>query len=144
MDVGSAVDGLLLVFETLFFLLTRLLAYVLYLVHFLVSPFLYLGYALLSIALLPLQLLAKFEAILYFMTGAVLTGVTAGLVLHYIGDALSQLLRLPSTSSEPVLTDLVDQKEPSFDWETKWQDTYQSSTILEEDENSQSSSNPKE
>jgi len=61
MDVGSAVDGLLLVFETLFFLLTRLLAYVLYLVHSLVSPFLYLGYALLSIALLPLQLLAKFE-----------------------------------------------------------------------------------
>jgi len=78
------------------------------------------------------------------MTGAVLTGVTAGLVLHYIGDALSQLLRLPSTSSEPVLTDLVDQKEPLFDWETKWQDTYQSSTILEEDENSQSSGNPKE
>lgn len=73
------------------------------------------------------------------MSGAVLTGVTVGLALHYTGDALSQLLRLPSSSSEPPPTDLIDLKEPQLDWETKWRDNYQSSTILEEEENSQSS-----
>lgn len=73
------------------------------------------------------------------MTGAVLTGVAVGLALHYTGDTLSQLLRLPSTSSEPPPANLIDQKGPPFDWETKWRDHYQTSTILEEDENSQSS-----
>lgn len=72
------------------------------------------------------------------MTGAVLTGVTAGLVLYYMGDTISQLLRLPSTDSEPT-PNLIDQGDSQFDWETKWRDNYQSSTILEEDEHSQSS-----
>jgi hypothetical protein len=64
MDEGSAVDGLLLVLGTLFYTLARLLSYVLYLLHFLVSPLLYLGRGLLWIALLPLQLLAKFEVLI--------------------------------------------------------------------------------
>ncbi|KAJ6134209.1 hypothetical protein N7523_000531 [Penicillium sp. IBT 18751x] len=138
MDVGSVVDGLLLVLGALFFLLKRLVFYLLYILHCLASPLLYLGHGLLSIALLPLRLLAKFEAILYFTTGAVLTGVIAGLTLYYMGDTLSQVLRLPSTSSEPT-RDLIEQDDSPFDWETKWRDNYRSSTILEEDEYSQSS-----
>lgn len=81
----------------------------------------------------------QLQTILYFMTGAVLTGVTAGLILYYMGDILSQLLRLPSTDPEPAPTDLKEKQEPPFDWETRWRDHYQSSTILEEDEPSQSS-----
>ncbi|KAJ5127618.1 hypothetical protein N7448_008397 [Penicillium atrosanguineum] len=143
MDVGSAVDGLLLVLGTLFYLTKRLIYYLLYLLLFLASPLLFLGRGLLSIVLLPLRLLVKFEAILYFMTGAVLTGVTAGLVLYYMDDTLSQLLRLPSTKSEPT-ANLIEQDDSPFDWETKWRDNYQSSTILEEDEHSQSSENSRD
>ena len=77
------------------------------------------------------------------MTGAALTGVVAGLVLYYMGDTLSQLLRLPSTNSEPT-PELIEQDDSPFDWETKWRDNYQSSTILEEDEHSQSSENSKD
>ena len=65
MDVGSAVDGLLLVLGALFYLLKRLVFYLLYILHFLVSPLLYLGYVLLSIALFPLRLLAKFEVFIH-------------------------------------------------------------------------------
>jgi hypothetical protein len=81
----------------------------------------------------------QLQTIIYFMTGAVLTGVTAGLILYYMGDILSQLLRLPSTDSEPAPTDFIEKQELSFDWESRWRDHYQSSTILEEDEPSQSS-----
>lgn len=66
MDVGSAVDGLLLVLGTLFYLLTRLLSYVLYLLHVLASPLLYLGHGVLTIVLLPLQLLLKFEVLIHY------------------------------------------------------------------------------
>lgn len=65
MDAGSAVDGLLLVLDALFYLLKRLVFYLLYILHFLASPLLYLGHVLLSISLFPLRLLAKFEVFIH-------------------------------------------------------------------------------
>lgn len=79
------------------------------------------------------------QAFLYFVTGAVLTGVTVGLFLHFTGGAISQLFRLQSSSPPPYQDELEDTKEPPFDWETKWRDQYLSTTILEEEETSQGS-----
>lgn len=93
MDVASAVDGLLLVLGTLCYLLTRLLYYVLYLLHILVSPLLYLGHGVLTIALLPLQLLAKFEVFihnhLYLLAWIILEAhlITGHSLLHYWSGA---------------------------------------------------------
>lgn len=80
------------------------------------------------------------QAFIYFVTGAVLAGVIAGLFLHFAGDSLSQLLRLhPSNSRPNDDSNLINSKELAFDWESKWRDQYLPSTILEEDENSQAS-----
>lgn len=89
--------------------------------------------------LFPLWELTRLQAFIYFITGAVLAGITVGLFLHFAGDALSQLLRLHPSNPPPQQADLVGPKDPPLDWETQWRDQYFSSTILEEEENSQGS-----
>lgn len=161
MDADSVFDGLILLVGALFGILKQLLLYVLSFLYLLASPLLYLGHGLLTLALLPLRIVLKFEvgylstltgwffslihaltrlqAFIYFVTGAVLTGITVGLFLHFAGDFLSQLLWLHDTSPPPHQTDLVDKNDPLVDWEYKWRDQYPPSTILEEEETSQGS-----
>ncbi|KAJ5552787.1 hypothetical protein N7494_002165 [Penicillium frequentans] len=127
--------GLLFVLNAIYGILLNLLSWLFSLLYLLVSPLLYLLHGLLTIALFPLQILIKFEAFLYFVTGAVITGATVGLFLHLTGDALSELLRLrsgpsPSPKDEPLLKD-----EP-IDWQSKWDHQLLSTTIPEEEENS--------
>lgn len=159
MDASSVFDGLISLVGALLGIVKQILLYVLSFLYILASPLLYLGHGLLTLALLPLRIILKFEvleqccpvsplhncrltwwqAFIYFVTGAVLTGVTVGLFLHYVGDSLSQLLRLNPTNPRPKESDLVHPKDSSFEWESKWRDQYLPSTILEEDENSQAS-----
>lgn len=79
------------------------------------------------------------QAFIYFVTGAVLTGITVGLVLYFAGTSISQLLGLDSTSPPSYPPDMVHQNDTPVDWELKWKDQYPSSTILEEEETSQGS-----
>lgn len=158
MDAGSVFNGFILVFGAFFGILKQLLIYVLSFLYLLASPLLYLGHGLLKLALLPVRIILKFEvlqcqpkmflllyaltirqAFIYFVTGAVLTGITVGLFLHFAGTSLTQLLRLESTRPPPHRAELVDPNEPPADWELKWRDQYTSFTILEEEETSQGS-----
>ncbi|KAJ5657941.1 uncharacterized protein N7484_001590 [Penicillium longicatenatum] len=132
---NPVVGGLLLILGAIYGFLLNLLSWLFALLYLLVSPLLYLLHGLLKVALFPLQILIKFEAFLYFVTGAVITGVTVGLFLHFTGDALSELLRLqsspsPSPKDEPAL------KTEPIDWQSKWDHQLLSSTIPEEEENS--------
>jgi hypothetical protein len=70
------------------------------------------------------------------VTGAVVTGATVGLCLYLAGDTLSQFLQLQPSDHTSLSTDVVDSKDSSYDWESKM---FMSSTILEEEENSQDS-----
>ena len=76
------------------------------------------------------------------MTGAILTGVTIGLVLYLTSDTLSQLFPLYQSSPRPRLVshkeyDFRSPKDEPIDWESEWVDRLPSSTIVEEEENSQ-------
>ncbi|KAJ5570258.1 uncharacterized protein N7459_009688 [Penicillium hispanicum] len=108
------------------------------LLYWLASPLVYLTHGLLALLFFPLQLLVKFEAFLYFVTGAVLTGVTVGVFLHFTSGAIFQLLRLQEPSSLPGPDDLDDPKQSPLDWDAKWESQFQT-TILEEEEPSQGS-----
>lgn len=76
---------------------------------------------------------------LYFAVVAVLTGVTVGLFLHFTEGAISQLFRLELSSQPPDQELADDSKDDSSDWDLKWEAQLSSSTILEEEETSQSS-----
>ncbi|KAJ5166371.1 uncharacterized protein N7482_005152 [Penicillium canariense] len=140
MDEHAAVNGLLSiplsVVSALFGIVTVLFSYTWSVLYLLASPLVYLGHGLLALVLFPVQVLLKFEAFLTFVAGAVFTGVTVGLCLYFAGDSLTQLLRLQPSSAPSFPTDLVDPKDPPFDWESRM---FMSSTILEEEENSQDS-----
>lgn len=73
------------------------------------------------------------------MTGAVLTGVLVGLMLHFIGDALAQLLPLHPPKALEKRNDRKPSKDQLLDWESQWTDWLPSSTIVEEEESSQTS-----
>ena len=164
-EEGSTLAGLFyglgVFFSVLYTVLIQLFSWLLYPLYLLATPLLYLLNGLLTLALLPLRFLLIFEVrsflscssvlsifllekltrcqtFIYFVTGAVLTGVSVGLFLHYTGGALSQLLQL-QPSQQPLSSDFVDPKEEPIDWESKWGNQFLSSTILEEEENSQSS-----
>ncbi|OJJ43763.1 hypothetical protein ASPZODRAFT_169064 [Penicilliopsis zonata CBS 506.65] len=57
-------------------------------------PFVRFGRGVLHLALLPLAFLVKFEAILTFVTVALLTGIVAGLVLHYLNVSVVKVLNI--------------------------------------------------
>ncbi|KAJ5669273.1 hypothetical protein N7462_010343 [Penicillium macrosclerotiorum] len=137
MELEIVLNGLLLVLSTLLSILKQLFSYGLLLLYLLASPVLYLGRNLLSLALLPLRILIKFEAFLTFVTGAVLTGVTVGLFLYITGDTLSQFLRLQQESQLISPDGSIDLKDPSLEWEAKLESPFLPSTILEEEESSQ-------
>ncbi|KAJ5107667.1 hypothetical protein N7456_004342 [Penicillium angulare] len=125
-----------LLYRVIYSVTYHTLSWIFAFLHFLVTPLLWLVYGLLSIALFPLQLLMKFEAFLYFVTGAVLTGITVGLFLHFSGGALSELLRLQSNRS-PLAVEPPTPKKEALNWEPKWDHhSFLSSTIPEEEENS--------
>ncbi|CAI7654082.1 unnamed protein product [Penicillium glandicola] len=130
-----------------FFLTIQLLSYLLSTLLFLASPVIYIGHVVLYLALLPLRILIIFEAFIYFMTGAVLVGATIGMILHFTGSTISQLLQIEE-SDEPrrprVKQELLDsepQNSPFNYLEAQTEDHkfLPYSTILEEEENSQES-----
>ncbi|OQE43492.1 hypothetical protein PENCOP_c003G08722 [Penicillium coprophilum] len=130
-----------------FGLTTQLLSYLLATLLFLASPLIYIGHVVLYLALLPLRILMILEAFIYFMTGAVLVGATIGMILHFTGSTISQLLQIEE-SDEPrqphVKRELLDSepRNPSFDYlEVQIEDRkfLPYSTILEEEENSHES-----
>ncbi|KAJ5252771.1 hypothetical protein N7489_003181 [Penicillium chrysogenum] len=125
----------------------QLLSYLLSTLLFLASPVIYIGHVVLYLALLPLRILIKLEAFIYFMTGAVLVGATLGMMLHFTGSTLSQVLHIEE-SDEPrrprVKQELLDSEpqKPSFDYleaQTEDRKFLPYSTILEEEENSHES-----
>lgn len=61
MDAGTVLNGVILVVGALFGILKQLLIYVMSFLYLLVSPLLYLGRGLLSLALLPVRIILKFE-----------------------------------------------------------------------------------
>lgn len=61
MDAGTVFSGVIVVVGALFGILEQLLIYVLSFLYLLVSPLVYLGRALLSLALLPVRIILKFE-----------------------------------------------------------------------------------
>ncbi|KAJ5302174.1 hypothetical protein PENANT_c008G09725 [Penicillium antarcticum] len=121
----------------------QLLSYLLSPLLFLLSPVIYLGRLALYITLLPLRILIRLEAFIYFMTGAVLIGATIGMFLYFTGTGLSHALLIDG-SDEPrrraVKREAIDPvpQEPPFDYlDVKIEDQrYLPSTILEEEETS--------
>ncbi|KAJ9484528.1 hypothetical protein VN97_g8831 [Penicillium thymicola] len=128
-------------------LTTQLLSYLLSTLLFLASPVIYVGHVVLYLTLLPLRILIKLEAFIYFMTGAVLVGATIGMILHFTGSTISQFLQIED-SDEPqrprVKRELLysEPQHPSFDYlepQTEDHKFLPYSTILEEEENSHES-----
>ncbi|PWY71586.1 hypothetical protein BO94DRAFT_628096 [Aspergillus sclerotioniger CBS 115572] len=62
------------------------------LIRVLALPLLHLGHAVLHLALFPLRLFAKFEAILSFIGTAVLTGAVLGLAIYLITTCAIEML----------------------------------------------------
>lgn len=91
MDAGSVFNGLILVFGAIFGILKQVLVYVLALLCLLASPFLYLGHGLLTLALLPVRIILKFE---------VLDQIQPGLLFMFPENSPS---RRPSFTSSPEL-----------------------------------------
>ncbi|KAJ5475888.1 hypothetical protein N7475_001617 [Penicillium sp. IBT 31633x] len=125
----------------------QLLSYLLSLLLFLASPVIYLGHVGLYLALLPLRILIKLEAFIYFMTGAVLLGATIGMILHFTGSTISQMVgieysdmpRRPRVKQESVDS---TPRNLSFDYleaQSEERKFLSYSTILEEEENSHES-----
>ncbi|KAJ5248944.1 hypothetical protein N7468_000395 [Penicillium chermesinum] len=148
MEESSGVDALegpLFMLRTIFNVFWKpfiwLLSWIVALVYILASPVLALANGLLTVAGLPLRILLKFEAFLYYATGAVLTGASVGLLLYFTNTALFQLLQRHNSTEPPLLEDSESVKDEPIDWESKWTDPSPklSSTIVEEEENSQDS-----
>ncbi|KGO70699.1 hypothetical protein PITC_055900 [Penicillium italicum] len=125
----------------------QLLSYLLSTLLFLASPVIYIGHVVLYLALLPLRILVILEAFIYFMTGAVLVGASIGMILHFTGSTISQLLQIEE-SDEPrrprVKRELpnFESQHSSFDYleaQTEDRKFLPYSTILEEEENSHES-----
>ncbi|KAJ5375485.1 hypothetical protein N7517_007491 [Penicillium concentricum] len=125
----------------------QLLSYLLATLLFLASPLIYIGHVVLYLALLPLRILVILKGLIYFMTGAVLVGATIGMILHFTGSTISQLLQIEE-SDEPQRPRLKrellepEPQNPSFDYlEAQMEDRkfLPYSTILEEEENSHES-----
>ncbi|KAJ5545446.1 hypothetical protein N7461_007750 [Penicillium sp. DV-2018c] len=127
----------------------QLLSYLLSSLLFLASPVIYLGHVVLYLTLLPLRILVRLEAFIYFMTGAILIGATVGMMLHFSGTTISQFLHIEYSESEErprprVKRELVESPppKPPFDYlEALTEDRkfLPYSTILEEEENSHGS-----
>ncbi|KAJ5753704.1 uncharacterized protein N7511_007857 [Penicillium nucicola] len=121
----------------------QLLSYLLSPLVFLLSPVIYLGRLALYITLLPLRILIKLEAFIYFLTGAVLIGATIGMFLYFTGTGLSHALQIEGLDEprrRPVKREAIDaapQGSP-FDYlDVKIEDyRHPPSTILEEEETS--------
>ncbi|KAJ5701476.1 hypothetical protein N7488_009024 [Penicillium malachiteum] len=135
MMASLVLNGLSVAFGMFASTLSYIFSWVFALLHLLVTPLLYLLRGLLWIASLPLALIVKLEAFLYFVTGALLTGVTVGLFLYFSGNALTELLRLQSSQSFSPKESLNPKDEP-IEWDSKWDNQLLSSTIPEEEENS--------
>ncbi|KAJ5699624.1 hypothetical protein N7536_002637 [Penicillium majusculum] len=125
----------------------QLLSHFLSTLLYLASPVIYIGHVVLYLTLLPLRILIKLEAFIYFMTGAVLVGATIGMILHFTGSTVSQFLQIEE-SDEPrrprVKRELLysEYQHPSFDYlepQTEDHKFLPYSTILEEEENSHES-----
>ncbi|PLB33567.1 uncharacterized protein BDW47DRAFT_91226 [Aspergillus candidus] len=58
----------------------------------LVTPLLYLGNSILSLILLPLRILAKFESILIYLGVAIVMGIGAGFIVYYSSSTVVNLL----------------------------------------------------
>ncbi|KAJ5902532.1 hypothetical protein N7495_003060 [Penicillium taxi] len=129
--MDSALNIVYLLLGGISLILKQLIYWLFSLLYFLATPFLYCLQVFLSLAFLPVRLLIKFEPLIYFVTGAVLTGVTVGLLLHFTGGVLSQLLRIQSRKLL-ILKEVVPENS-SLDWEFKWEDRLQQTTILEEE-----------
>ncbi|EPS26228.1 hypothetical protein POX_c04694 [Penicillium oxalicum] len=143
MDDSNASTILVSVFKAVFRGLVVLSAYtwtLLYSVLYVITwPVLSVSNGLLSIALLPLRILLKFEAILTFGMVAAITGATVGICLYLTGDFLSRVFLLSSSDHQkPMNIDSlkIEDSTSTYDWESKM---YLSSTILEEEETSQDS-----
>ncbi|KAJ5092344.1 hypothetical protein NUU61_007214 [Penicillium alfredii] len=121
--------------------LAQLLSSLFSLLRFTATPLVYLGHCILYVALIPLRIVAKFEAFLSFVTGAVLTGALVGLCLHFTGSAVSQLLRIKDTRPRVQVNSADSTGDPPFDYlESKVEDrNLVSDTIVEEEETSQDS-----
>ncbi|KAJ5326348.1 uncharacterized protein N7506_009450 [Penicillium brevicompactum] len=130
-----------------FGLTVSLLSYLLLPILFIASPVIYLGQLVLYLTLLPLRILIKLEAFIYFMTVAVLIGATVGMALHFTGSTITQALHIEDSPEQPrsrVKRESIDStpEGPPFDYlETKVEDTkyLPYSTILEEEESSRES-----
>lgn len=62
-----------------------------------------------------------------------------GLMLHFIGDAMAQFLNVYPSSTLKEREERRAPKDQQLDWESQWTDWLPSSTIVEEEENSQAS-----
>ena len=81
------------------------------------------------------------QVFLYFVTGAMLTGMTIGLLVYWTGAALSRVLRISEDDSHPP-ADEVEPPEPAFDYLAEWKamgDRQLLSTAIVEEEESSSS-----
>lgn len=63
MDASSVFNGVILVVSAFFGILKQLLIYVLSFIYLLASPLLYLCHGLLTLALLPVRIILKFEVL---------------------------------------------------------------------------------
>ncbi|CAG8135684.1 unnamed protein product [Penicillium salamii] len=127
-------------------LTATLLSYLLSPLLFIASPVIYLGNVILYLTQLPLRILIKLEAFIYFMTVAVLIGATVGMILHFTGSTITQALKIGETPEKQrrVKRESIDSspEDPPFNYlETKAEDTkyLPYSTILEEEESSRES-----
>ncbi|OGE51077.1 hypothetical protein PENARI_c014G06674 [Penicillium arizonense] len=127
----------------IFSVTTQLLSYLLSPLLFLLSPVIYLGRLALYLTLLPLRILIRLEAFIYFMTGAVLIGATIGMFLYFTGTGLSHVLRIEDSDEphrRPVKHEAIDPapQDSPFDYlDLKTEDhKFLPSTILEEEETS--------
>ncbi|KAJ5778949.1 hypothetical protein N7457_006669 [Penicillium paradoxum] len=127
-----------------FGVLLQLLSYLLSFLLFLASPVIYLGHVVLYLTLLPLRILIRLEAFIYFMTMAVLIGATAGMLLYFTGTTITQALhiegsneiRRPRRKQELLNSASLN---PSFDYfeaQVEERKFLPYSTILEEEETS--------
>ncbi|CAD6439667.1 5ffba10d-8892-4564-ab5b-a0dda35c9f7f [Sclerotinia trifoliorum] len=64
------------------------------------APLLHLGNSLISASLLPLKVLAKFEALIIFLGSAIFIGFITGSVLRISSNVLASLLKLTSNPED--------------------------------------------
>ncbi|KPI37235.1 uncharacterized protein AB675_1438 [Cyphellophora attinorum] len=100
---GLAVAGSILYYTLFPFYYIILLLVRLILI--LLSPVIYLGYVFKEATMIPVRVLAHFEALWYFLGAAVVIGVIFGLGLHYTMRVITVVLKLdrkPEPKHEPA------------------------------------------